>query len=346
MSESPLIDRSPARDLVFYLRVLTSSAAPGQFLDVRWSTADGGMYQRFIAADRIERAASFIVSMAWRTDVYVGVALRDGREHGGKNAISGSRLLYIECDHPESQALIEGFAFAPSMIVASGSPGHLHVYWSLHELASGPQVESANRRLALALEGDPVSVDIARVLRPPETHNHKHNPPLPVQLLHLDPEARHELCQLTASLPEDPQPARLLATRTAARRTGRTAIDCALLQIPAAEYVRVLARREPNRAGKVLCPFHQEHTPSLQLYPDGTFYCYGRHSKHRACAKGGTVFDFAAAMWGLGTKDEDFRELRRRLADLFALTPTRQGGPDARKPDTSPRADPRSHGRG
>lgn len=319
--------QNPARDLHAYLRVLASGAAPGQFFDVRWSTADGEMSRRFIAADHIERAASLITGMAWRTDVYVGVALRDGREHGGKNAISGSRLLYIECDHPESLALIEGFTFAPSMIVASGSPGHLHIYWSLRQLASGPQVESANRRLALALEGDPVSVDIARVLRPPETHNHKHNPPLPVRLLHLDPDTRHELCQLTAGLPEDPQPVRLPATRTGARRTGHTAIDRALLEIPAAEYVRVLAQREPNRAGKVLCPFHHEQTPSLQLYPDGTFYCYGRHSKHRACAKGGTVFDFAAAMWGLGTKDEDFLELRRRLADLFALTPTPTGRP-------------------
>jgi CHC2 zinc finger len=319
--------RDSPRELVSYLRVLASGAALGQFFDVRWSTTGGWMRQRFVAAERVERAAGLITGMAWRTDVYVGVALRDGREHGGKDAISGSRLLYIECDHPESQAPLESFAFAPSMIVASGSPGHLHIYWSLHELASGPQVESANRRLALALEGDPVSVDIARVLRPPETHNHKHNPPLPVRLLHLDPDARHELCQLTAGLPEDPQPVRLPATRAGTRRTSCTAIDRALLEIPAAEYVRVLAHREPNRAGKVLCPFHDEQTPSLQLYPDGTFYCYGRHSKHRTCAKGGTVFDFAAAMWGLGTKDKDFRELRRRLADLFALTSTPTGRP-------------------
>lgn len=318
---------NPARDLDAYLRVLASGAAPGQFFDVRWSTANGEMSRRFIAADHIERAASLITGMAWRTDVYVGVALRDGCEHGGKDAISGSRLLYIECDHPESLALIEGFAFAPSMILASGSPGHLHIYWSLHELASGPQVESANRRLALALEGDPASVDIARVLRPPETRNHKHNPPRPVRLLLLDQDARHELCELTASLPTDPQPVRLPATRVASQRTGRTDVDRALLEIPAAEYVRVLAHREPNRAGKVLCPFHHEQTPSLQLYPDGTFYCYGRHSKHRPCAKGGTVFDFAAAMWGLATKEEDFLELRRRLADLFALTPTTTGRP-------------------
>lgn len=310
----------PARELCSYLRVLATGATPGQFFDVRWSTTDG-MNQRFIAADRVEHVASLVTRMAWRTDVYVGVALRDTR-HGGKDAISGSRLLYIECDDPEAQALLESFTFAPSMIVASGTPGHLHVYWSLQEPASGPQVESANRRLALALAGDPVSVDIARILRPPASRNHKHNPPRAVRLLRLDPHIRHELSELTAILPADPQPGRPPARRAGPRRAGRTAVDRALLAIPAAEYVRILARREPNRAGKVLCPFHEEQTPSLQLYPDGTFYCYGRHSKHRPCAKGGTVFDFAAAIWGLATKDEDFLELRRRLADLFALTPT------------------------
>jgi hypothetical protein len=305
--------------LVSYLRVLASGAAPDQFFDVRWATDDGGMSMRFIPVRCVDQTARLILRVAAKTDVYVGAVLRD-RRAGGKSAISGSRLLYIECDHPDSQALLESFAFAPSMIVASGSPGHLHVYWSLYELAGGPQVESANRRLALALEGDPASVDIARMLRPPETANYKHSPPLPVRLLHLDSGVRHELCELTAGLPADPQPVWLPARRAGSRRTGRTAIDRALLAIPAAEYVRVLTSREPNRAGKVLCPFHTEKTPSLQLYPDGTFYCYGRHSKHRACRKGGTIFDFAAALWGMGTKDEDFLELRQRLAETFALT--------------------------
>jgi len=312
----------PARELCSYLRVLATSKTPGQFFDVRWSTADGRMNQRFIPAYRIEHTASLITRMAWRTDVYVGVALRDTR-HGGKDAISGSRLLYIECDHPEALALIEDFTFAPSMIVASGTPGHLHVYWSLREPASGPQVESANRRLALALEGDPVSVDIARILRPPSSRNHKHNPPLAVRLLRLDPDIRHKLSELTAILPPDPQPVAPSARRAGPRRAGRTAVDRALLAIPAAEYVRVLARREPNRVGKVLCPFHDEQTPSLQLYPDGTFYCYGRHSKHRPCAKGGTVFDFAAAMWLTGQSQDmplrgrQFIEVRRRLMAIF-----------------------------
>lgn len=315
-----------AADLLVYLRMLAGDPQHGEFFDMRYATPGGGMRQRFISALRIHETARRITQLAHRTDVYVGVALRD-RAYGGKSAISGSHLLYIECDHPEAGKRLKDFAHSPSMIVASGSPGHLHLYWRLRERASSTQVESANRRLALALEGDPVSVDIARVLRPPDTRNHKHSPPLPVRLLRLNADVRHELSELTAGLPVDPQPVRLPATRAGSRRTGRTAVDRALLEIPAAEYVRVFTDREPNRAGKVLCPFHHEQTPSLQLYPDGTFYCYGRHSKHRACAKGGTIFDFAAAMWGLATKDEDFLELRRRLADLFVLTPTPIGRP-------------------
>jgi hypothetical protein len=43
--------------------VLASGAAPGQFFDVRWSTAGGWMRQRFIVADRIKHAAGFITGM-------------------------------------------------------------------------------------------------------------------------------------------------------------------------------------------------------------------------------------------------------------------------------------------
>jgi len=53
---------------------------------------------------------------------------------------------------------------------------------------------------------------------------------------------------------------------------------------------------------------HQDHTPSLQLYEDGTWYCYG------ACKAGGSIFDFAARLWRMETKDRAFLKLRSRLA--------------------------------
>ncbi len=317
MSTNPQQPSAP--ELLAYLQVLARDANPRQFFDVRHITRDGLMRRRFISVLQINQAVRLITHNAPFTDVYVGVVLRDGAR-SGSNVISGSRLLYIECDHPDARSSLEGFACLPSMIVTSGSPGHLHAYWSLRELASVRQVQSANRRLALALHGDPVSVDIARLLRPPESMNHKHDPPLPVRLIRSDRHVDYELSRLTAELPPDPRPRQqTLDHRGSPHNTGRTSLDRALLAIPAVEYVRVLADREPDRAGKVLCPFHEDTDPSLQLYPDGTFYCFGRCGD-RACGKGGTIFDFAAALWGTGTRDHDFLQLRKRLAGIFGRT--------------------------
>ena len=55
--------------------------------------------------------------------------------------------------------------------------------------------------------------------------------------------------------------------------------------------------------------FHEDGTASLQLYNDGTWYCFG------ACKAGGSIFDFASRVFGLETKGRAFLELRGRLAD-------------------------------
>jgi hypothetical protein len=311
--------RHPTNDLLVYLRTLAADPGLEQFLELRWPSPRGWMDRTFFAEDATTGAARRIIRRAAKADIYVGVALRDRPTDGGKDAISGSRLLYIECDDPSARQSLAQFAHPPTMEVASGSPDHLHLYWRLARRATNAQVESANRRLALALGGELGCIDIARLLRPPDTLNYKHDPPRPVKLLAYRPTARYTLAELTSRLPDDPLPAATGPARPRPRSSDRTPLDHALLAIPAAEYVRVLANATPNRAGKILCPFHADTSPSLQLYPDGTFYCYGRHSKQRACRKGGTIFDFAAATWGLATRDNDFLELRRRLASTFGL---------------------------
>jgi hypothetical protein len=58
---------------------------------------------------------------------------------------------------------------------------------------------------------------------------------------------------------------------------------------------------------------HDDHTPSLQLY-QRDWYCYG------ACRTGGSIYDFGARLYGLGTRGRDFLQLRQRLAeDLVAV---------------------------
>jgi len=308
-------------DLLTYLRLLAGDAPRrGQFFDVRWAAGAHGMNRRFVPVLRPRDATRLIARLACATDVYVGVALRDGSTDGGKGAISGSHLLYVDSDDRHVPRNLAAFEHPPTIEVASGTPDHLHLYWRLHERAPSAQVESANRRIALLLGGDPASVDIARILRPPDTLNHRHEPPRAVRLLAHRPDARYALPDLTSGLPIDPR--RAYARPSAPRRVARTPLDRELLAIPAAEYVRVLANASPNPAGKVLCPFHEDSRPSLQLYPDGTFYCFGS-----GCRRGGTIIDFAAATWGLGTREQDFLAVRRRLASTFGIPPPQHADP-------------------
>ena len=301
-------------ELLTYLRILADGSQPTQFFDLRYSPPAGMMRRRYVSVLRLQQLAERITELSGVADVYVGAALRD-RARKGKSAISGSHLLYIECDDPAARERLEDFACSPSMVIASGSPGHLHLYWQLRERASTATIESTNRRLALGLNGEPACTDIVRMLRPPRTLNHKHTPPAPVRLLEHNASACYALADVLARVPHDPQPRDERPAWSVGTRRGRTALDRELLAIPAADYVRVLAGREPDRAGKVLCPFHEETDPSLQLYKDGTFYCFGAR-----CRKGGTIFDFAAASWGTGTREREFLKLRRRLARTFGLT--------------------------
>lgn len=66
----------------------------------------------------------------------------------------------------------------------------------------------------------------------------------------------------------------------------------------------------PNRAGYICCPFHSERTPSLKLYNDGGWHCFG-------CGRGGSSIDFVMELFGL-----DFRRAAVRLDLDFSLNLT------------------------
>ena len=228
--------------------------------------------------------------------------------------IDRAHLAFVEIDSPDADQQLSAFAHPPTMVIASGTPGHLHAYWTLRHTVDVAELERANRRLAHRLGGDLASVDAARILRPPGSRNHKHHPPAPVRLLELAPSRRYTPEQLTGELPDPP---RRMPHADRGRKGGRGhPLDRALLAIPAAEYARALTGREANRAGKIACPFHDDHDPSLQLYDDGSWYCFG------ACSRGGSIYDFAGLLWGLDTKRHAFLQLRTRLAqELVLLVP-------------------------
>jgi hypothetical protein len=300
-----------------YLRLLAGSDPRERRLEIRYRRPIG-MGQRFIRARHLEHAAGLVRRLGARTDTYVGVLLRD-RRAGGRDAVSRSHLVFVELDATPSERLLDRSPAPRSMLVTSGTRGHVHAYWLLREPVSAQAAEEANRMLALRVGGDLASVDAARILRPPQTFNHKHCPPVEVLLQLLDPQRAYLLEELTAGL-EDQAAKRgadkmcqVLASERA--RRGRRAgvgdlVHEQLREIPTSEYVTRLTGLTPNREGKIACPFHDDRTPSLQCYGDGTWCCFG-------CRRGGTVFDFAGALWTLQTKGREFLLLRERLAQQF-----------------------------
>lgn len=52
----------------------------------------------------------------------------------------------------------------------------------------------------------------------------------------------------------------------------------------------------PNRSNFICCPLHHEKTPSLKLYQNGSWHCFG-------CGKGGSSIDLAVALYGLSPLD-------------------------------------------
>lgn len=304
---------APGSALPSYLGLLTGSPDASHFLDVRWRKPGGPMRRRFLSTTRTQSAADLIARLAGENDVYVGVALRDGQVHGGRAALSGAHLAWVESDDPDTERRLGALDCPPTMAVASGTTGHLQLYWLLDRRYPIDEIESANRRLALTLAGDRGCADAARILRPPDTFNHKHVPPHAVTLLVYRAQRRYALAHLTEGLSADDDPPVPESSRFQ-QRGHSSRLDRELLSVPAVDYVRVLTGGSPNREGKVHCPFHEDSNPSLQLYPDGGFYCFGS-----GCRKGGTIFDFAARLWGVTPRGVAFLELRNRLAKQFDL---------------------------
>ena len=288
-----------ADPLATYLDLLFGAEPGGALLEFRWRLPDRrGMGQLWHLVERRETAIDSIRSIGAKTDLYVGCAPRT-RQYGGRDAVERAHVLWADCDSPEAIAALERFHPSPSMVIRSGSGRH--AYWALWPPAEAAEFERANRRLAHALGADLAATDAARILRPPGTFNFKTGEPVPVEVEHLALEV-YALEDVVGEL-ADP-----VAERSArAPVAAPTAVD-RFATIPPPLYVELLTGGEVGRDGKVACLFHDDRTPSLEVYaePAGGWYCFG-------CDRGGTIIDFGAALYGIEPRGPGYWEIRRRL---------------------------------
>jgi hypothetical protein len=302
-----------------FLRLLAGSDPGERLLEVRYRRPDGeaGMRQRFIPARNLAAASRFIAWQGARSDTYVGVLLRD-RPRGGRDAVSRSHLLFVEIDREDAVECLRRAPAPATAVVSSGTPGHVHAYFQLTAAVTPAELEAGNRKLAGSIAGDLRSVDASRILRPPSVYNFKHTPPAPTTLEVADLSRVYSYDFLVGGL-TDPQPKPQPAPRRElARRSGvGDGVDEQLRSIATADYIARLTGRQLNREGKIACPFHEDHNPSLHAYPDGSWACFG-------CGKGGTIYDFAGYLFGLQTKGRAFLALRERLAETFGVKDPRR----------------------
>ena len=309
-------DAAAARaELERYVDLLSGRGRGGGWLEVRHRTA-AGMRQAFFDVDAArDRLAAHVAALAAAHDVYVGAALRS-RQGGDRGSVGKAWVVWADCDSPAALERLVAFRPAPSLVVASGTPGHVHAYWALSRPAGAVVVEDANRRLAGALSADRACVDASRILRPPGTLNHRDGAARPVRIVGASGSPALELDVVLAGAPRREAP-----RRDVVLDLPRWAGDDPLLSVSARVYVPALLGTPLGRDSKASCPFHEDRTPSLHAYvePERGWFCFG-------CRRGGSIYDFGAQLWGLETRGADFLRLRERLGAELGRGRARQLG--------------------
>jgi putative DNA primase/helicase len=152
--------------------------------------------------------------------------LREGANGRSKNNVGWVAGLHADVDYKdhdlapeEIKRRLSATLLPASLVIETG--GGLHCYWLFHEAeAATPEavarVETALRRLADHIGGDPQCAECARLMRVPGTVNYKREIPVAARVLGDRPAARYELAELEEWLTE----ARPLLTRRPKQGNG------------------------------------------------------------------------------------------------------------------------------
>ena len=257
-----------AGDLDRYLRILAGASPAGRLIEIRSATPHGGMRQTFTPATRPDLAARTI-SQARRPHRRVRrrAASPPPRRRPRRLRALPPRVRRDRPTPTPSSGSRNTAARRAWSSASGGTAGHAHAYWQLQQ-----PVEPRRARASQPPTRDPPRRrPRLRRRRPhPETANLVESGSAPRRRASscscYTPPAGTTLAELTAGL-TDPSPPR--RSTTPSNREAASELDRQLLAIPAATYVPALTGRQPNRAGKIHCPFHDDHNPSLQLYEHG-----------------------------------------------------------------------------
>jgi hypothetical protein len=294
-----------------FVAAMFGSAPERSLVEVRFRS-EPGMGQRFFSVERSRAVVDAVLSLAVRTDVFVGVLARVRPRGRLEDVVERSGVIWADCDTPESAAALASFRPRPSMVVASGSGQHRHAYWFLREPVDLASLENLNRRLAVALGADAgVVTKPHTILRPAGSANWKHSPPTAVRLIGVREGHRVGGDELDRQLPRDRPSVESAAPAQRARPPWRGAGGDRLQLVAPPVYFERLTGQRVGRSGKVRCPFHEDRTPSLHVYDDPArgWYCFG-------CGRGGSIYDLASLLWERETRGPGFIALRRELQGL------------------------------
>jgi hypothetical protein len=191
-----------------FLEALYDGIDTALFIDVRaWPPVQ----EAFFPISDFAALEEFVKPRRGRSDVYFGVAARLSGHDGSLEGCGPLPALFCDLDFKdgdgaEARQRLASTPLRPSIIVSSG--GGVHCYWLLKEPLDlqheAPAAKAILRRLAHYLEADRHSAEPARILRLPNSWNHKHTPKRLVSIELFQLERRYNVTDFDEWLPAEP----------------------------------------------------------------------------------------------------------------------------------------------
>jgi len=198
MNSEERLKEESYKDFFLFIQTLFPVIEPEERIELRFIKMGLEPRQRFYPdIESIRRDCKHIFSMKEIYNIYIGCCLRMG-ESGRKENIYNMSCLWVDKDNELNQEE-EKFLkeYSPTIEIDSGTFGHKHFFWCLKNYvfveceSKRMKAEAYNKKLAKILNADEKATDLARILRPPQTLNHKGK--TEVKLVKCEPSRKYNL---------------------------------------------------------------------------------------------------------------------------------------------------------